>query len=208
MKEASMVDTTTRAIPARAPRILPAALAWLGASIAVAASGVMPRLPIVAALWLVGSVAGWTIAYRRSAALRRALAAIDLRAVIALHVLRAPIGALFLYEHAEGRLGEMFAYRAGIGDIAVGALALVAIALRARRGFVRAWCLVGLVDLLVAVGTAQFLVLGRHDPVMSAAFAQLPFPLLPTLIVPVMITTHLLVLARTSRRGGGGAEGP
>lgn len=195
-----MIDTTTRPVPARSSGLMLGTLGWVFASTAVAASGLLPRAPLLAVVWVVGSVAGWTLAYRRSAALRRTLDAIDLRIVIAFHLIRIPIGAMFLVEHAHGRLGEVFAYRAGIGDIAIGALALGAIALHRRRGAVLAWSVAGIADILLALGTAQFLVLVRHDSLMIDAFTRLPFPLLPTLIVPAVIATHLLVLARIRRR--------
>lgn len=194
-----MFDSTTRSVPARSWGWMLAATSWVVASIAVAASGALARIPILAAVWVGGSIAAWVAMYRSRAGLRDALERIDLRIVIALHVIRAPIGALFLVEHARGRLDETFAYRAGIGDIAIGVLAIAAMALYRRRAFVRAWSFAGIADLALAVSTAQFLVLVRHDPLLIAAFGGLPYPLLPALIVPTMILAHLLVLARTRR---------
>lgn len=194
-----MFDSTTRSVPARSWGLLLGAPSWVVASIGLAASGVLPRVPILVAVWIGGSIAAWVAIYRSSAPFRRALDQVDLRIVIALHLIRAPIGALFLWEHARGRLDETFAYRAGIGDIAIGVLAIAAMALYRRRALVRAWSFAGIADLLLAVATAQFLVLVRHDPLLIDAFSRLPYPLLPALIVPVMILAHLLVLARTRR---------
>lgn len=194
-----MIDTTTRSVPTRSSGLMLGTLGWVLAAIGISVSGALARAPILAAVCVVGAVAGWSFAYRRSASVRAALDAIDLRVVLAFHLIRIPIGALFLVEHAHGRLAELFAYRAGYGDIAVGALALVAIALHRRRGVLLAWSIIGLADILLAVGTAQYLVLARHDPLMMEAFTRLPYPLLPTLIVPAVIATHLLVLARIRR---------
>ncbi|MBL0212811.1 MAG: hypothetical protein IPQ07_02895 [Myxococcales bacterium] len=128
--------------------------------------------------------------------MKRILDGLDLRVVIAVHLVRIPIGALFLWEHAAGRLPATFAYRAGLGDIAVGVLAIGAIAAVSRSRLVLTWSIVGLVDIVLVLVTAQYLVLVAGDPLMLAAFSRLPYPLLPTLVVPVVIATHILVIAR------------
>ncbi|MEJ7597822.1 MAG: hypothetical protein WKG01_07945 [Kofleriaceae bacterium] len=174
---------------------------WLVAGIAFAMSGVVARLPPLAPMWVAGSVAGWTLAYRRSCSVRDWARGIDLRAIMLGHALRLPIGAVFLYEASQGRLAPMFANTAGSGDIVVGALALAttlalpAITVRRVR-IVRAFTWFALIDICVALGTGMYLLLVVGDPTFVVPFARLPFPLLPGVIVPLVITTHLLTLAR------------
>jgi hypothetical protein len=117
-----------------------------------------------------------------------------------IHVARAAVGVMFLVQLSRGRLPESFALRAGPGDIAIGLGAFFVIAAlpastSARRAFVAAWCLLGMVDLVVAIGTAQYLLLIVRDPLMANA-AHLPFAVIPTIIVPIMMLTHVLILAR------------
>ena len=123
--------------------------------------------------------------------------------------------AQFLVELAAGRLPALFAERGGYGDILAGALAIVALfaagrphATRpqadsgARRALVWLFSLVGLVDILAVVATAQVLALVDHDQQIITAIGQLPYALLPTVVVPLVILSHLLVMQRllASRR--------
>ena len=139
------------------------------------------------------------IAYRRGGALRAFADRISLRHAVLLHSLRAPIGLYILLETRAGVVPELFGYRAGPGDIAIGVLALGAAFLvgRSRRA-VTAWCALGILDLAIAFGTGQYLLFVVEDPRM-ALIGQLPWSLLPVLVVPVMIMTHLLVVARLRR---------
>ncbi|MFO0749619.1 MAG: hypothetical protein U1F43_28705 [Myxococcota bacterium] len=179
------------------------ALGWLALAIALGASGAYAAVrPLVPGLFAV-AVASTLLAWRRSPALRAWSDALDLRGPILFHVVRVGFGALFLVELAAGRLPAYFAEKAGIGDIIAGALALVAALAagrtpltRVRRAVVLVWCLFGLVDILTVLVTAQygFLVLG--DLQIAATLGRLPYALLPTVVVPLVVLSHLLVLQR------------
>lgn len=179
-------------------------LGWLAVTLAIAMTGVISYAPFLVPLCTGGTIAAGVVLYRRGGALRAVADRLDLRWAILVHAIRAPIGAYILIEASRGVIPSLFADRAGPGDVAAGVLALAAAAAipaatRARRGVVIAWCALGLLDLAVAFSTAQYLFFIVGDPRMQL-IAQLPWSLLPTLIVPVMILTHLLVLTRTLRR--------
>jgi hypothetical protein len=191
-----MHEATTKPVPG--PRLLVAA--WYAFAVVLTLSGILGRAPLVGPVMLVGSCATWIVLYRRRGQARRWLDSIPLRPLLALHIIRLPIGAVFLVEASQGRLAPLFAARAGWGDIAVGAAAIVVAGfLWRRRGAVRAFTILGLADILFALATGMYLMFGVQDPLMLDAIARLPYPLLPFAVVPTVILTHLLVLARTRR---------
>lgn len=178
--------------------------AWLLLALALGVSGVLPAHPRLIAGAALATLATWVVSYRRSATVRTALDALRTRSVLALHTVRIGFGVLFVFEHAHGRMNGTFALRAGPGDIAIGVLALALLALpridRARfRRMAFGWGVLGFVDILVAFFTAQALVLVDHDASMLDAIGRLPYSLLPTFVVPMVVLTHVLVLARIRR---------
>lgn len=191
---------------------------WLVAGALLALAFPFARFPWAIPLVIATTVLAWALARRRSPAVRRALDRVDLRWVVLAHALRAPIGVAFLVLHDRGVLPEAFAVRGGWGDIAAGALALAVSPLAraasgasltgSRRAALLAWNALSFADIALVVGTAQVLVFGRHDPQLLAALAHPVFALLPTLVVPFVIATHLLVFARLLPRRAAGAIEP
>jgi hypothetical protein len=102
----------------------------------------------------------------------------------------------------------VFAWPAGLGDIAIGVTApWVAIALVRRPGFVThrvfvVWNLLGTLDLVVAVsigGLNSALASGVAGEVTSGPTAQLPLVLIPAYFVPLFIMLHLAALFQAQR---------
>jgi hypothetical protein len=184
-----------------------AAIALLGAFGAFAvnrvgslAIGAAVTAPIVVAV----------LAVRRSPALRQAVWAMPLSVMIGLHAGRM-LGVFFLSLLADDRLSPTFALTAGWGDIAIGALALpLAWAVRHRlsgwRRLALAWNAVGSIDLLAAVtlglGSAP------NSPLRfiaetpgSAAMGSLPWVMIPALLVPLYLLTHVAVFWKLGLEG-------
>jgi hypothetical protein len=179
-------------------RVLVGATAWLTGVFAAIFAGVFRVAPLVP-LTLFGTLGALVILYRRGGALRTVIDRVDLRWAIAIHAIRAAVGWVFLWELQRDNIPELFAVRAGYGDIAVGLLAILVAAFAARRRLVvLAWNAIGLVDLLVAVGTAQYLLVIAGDPKMTVV-ATVPYALLPAVVVPIMLACHLLIFARLRR---------
>ena len=117
-------------------------------------------------------------------------------------------GLIFLVLYAAGRIPGQFALPAGIGDVLVGLLApIVAIAYtrkwRGSTGLVRAWNLLGLTDLVVAVTTgfltspSRLQILALDNPnVLISAF---PLVIIPVFLVPLAVLLHLLSLEKLSQ---------
>ena len=102
----------------------------------------------------------------------------------------------------------LFAWPAGVGDIAVGLLApLVALAFArdpvANAGTVQMWNLFGIADLIVAVTTGF---LTSRSPLQLFAFDNpnelptvFPLVLVPVYLVPLSIVLHLASLTKLRR---------
>lgn len=176
--------------------------AWSVASVSLAFSGLLTfeRRAFVP-LAILGSVLALTGLYRAGGSLRRVADAIDLRALVLFHSIRAPLGVAFFVWEATRGLDATFVAIAGTGDLVVGllaplaSLALPLTSLGAKR-FVLLFNTLGLLDILLVVMTAfRLLILSDHPESMSALLS-FPGPLLPTFIVPLVIATHLAIFAR------------
>jgi hypothetical protein len=124
-------------------------------------------------------------------------------------------GAIFLILLAAGRLPGVFAWPAGVGDILVGLLAPIVGAAYMRRpddmaGRLRAWNLLGLLDLIVAVTTGF---LSSPSPLQLFAFdrpnvliSAFPLVMIPVFLVPFAVLLHLASLAKLRQRERGEAN--
>jgi hypothetical protein len=182
--------------------------AWGLAAAAAGSSGLLTRLPPpVMPLIVFGATFTLMAGLPANRWLGAALGSIGTRGILALNLGRF-IGLAFLWMQSRGRLPAEFAQRAGWGDVATAAGALVLLFWRDGAAFRRllvAWNVLGLLDLLVAVGTAASLALGRPDSM--EAMTRLPFCLIPFWIVPLLLAMHVFLLLRAFR-GSVGADGP
>lgn len=187
--------------------VLFAGLGWLALALVVAHSGIFQRVLPLIALMFATALATTLITWRRSSAFRAWTSGLDLRVPILLHVTRIGFGVLFLVELAAGRLPALFAERGGYGDILAGLLAIIAaLAIgphgrghtlsTPRRALAWLFSIVGLVDIAMVFITAQVMVLVDGDRQLLAAIGHLPYSLLPTVVVPLVVLTHLLIMQR------------
>ncbi len=192
--------------PAGAGPVLTAAGAWLLAAVLVGASGRFSTLrPPAPQLVLAGLTVAVLLLARLWTPLRQFVATVDLRVLVFFHVTRF-VGFYFLALHARGELPWAFAVPGGWGDNATAAAALLLVLLArpdsqgGRRAYL-AWNVFGLLDILAVVLTAVRLVL--RDPASMQALLELPLSLLVTFVVPIIIATHVLMLARLARAAPG-----
>ncbi|MCU1294061.1 MAG: hypothetical protein JWP08_2911 [Bryobacterales bacterium] len=108
-------------------------------------------------------------------------------------------GYVFLVLYAYGILPGQLALPAGWGDIAIGATApLVAMKLanpNHRKSFIF-WQLLGITDLVNAVGmgvSAQFL---NPHGISTGAMTVLPMSVIPTFAVPLFLILHFISIAQ------------
>jgi len=186
-------------------------LTWLGLIFVLGARGVFvaPRgaPPLALLIGLVAPVSLFLIGYRTIRPLREFALSADLRLIVGIQSWRwAGFGFLALYTY--GVLPGIFAWPAGLGDMAIGVTApLVLAALLRRPGFAAgksfvAWNLSGILDLTVAVSIGALVPLfvpNLYGTVSAAPMTQLPLVLVPTYLVPTFLILHLTALFQARR---------
>jgi hypothetical protein len=172
-------------------------LVWLAAATVVGLTGVLGAFRVGPQLLALTLTIAAVYVSSRVSAVRQSVDAIPLQALIGLHAFRF-IGFAFLVLAARGDLSPLFAERAGWGDITAAALAvgLLLIGLtRVPRRAILAWNILGMVDLIVAVGTAAFVVVRGDVPGMQPLLG-LPLILVPIFGVPLLFATHVALFRR------------
>jgi hypothetical protein len=181
---------------------------WLGSVVFLAASGAFARtpgeLPFPILIGVTLPIILFLVAFSGVNDFRDLIRSVDLPLVTGIQAWRfAGFGFLALYAHDV--LPGIFAWPAGVGDMAIGITApWVALALIRRPNFAatkmfRVWNVLGILDLAVAVGTGALssaLALGVPEEVTTAPMARLPLVLIPAYLVPIFIMLHLAALFR------------
>lgn len=164
--------------------------AWLVVAALLGYAGAFALLPgpfgvgIVVVAGLVAPMA----AYVASPAVRSAVAGIGLMWLTLFHAWRVPAGLVFFWYGDAGLLPEVFVARAGTGDVIAGLLAIAAVLVAARLAYL-AFHLVGLIDLVIAVGTG--LVFTAQAVPGMATIATFPVVLIPVVGVGLSAATHV-----------------
>lgn len=184
-------------------------LAWFAAAYVIGAEGLLVNedgavfAPIV--VTAVIPVAAFLALYALSARVRDFVLSQDIRTLTMLQHWRV-IGFAFLPLATFGVLPGLFAWPAGLGDLAIGLAAPYVVARIGRdpawvtsAGLVR-YQLLGLLDFAVAIATAS-LSAGAFpaliaDGITSAPMDVWPLNLFPSFIVPIFIILHLSVLLK------------
>lgn len=116
-------------------------------------------------------------------------------------------GFTFLLLQARELLPAAFALPAGYGDMIIGATATLAAWKLAepssgnparRWGFI-AWQILGITDLVVAVGVGTTAPLLNPDGISMRLMTVLPLSLIPTFLVPLFFILHLICIAQARR---------
>ena len=183
---------------------------WLALVFLLGASGAFVRppgtLPLPILVGAMAPVIAFLVGLWRLREFRDFVLAIDPRLALGIQAWRfAGLGFLALYTHRV--LPGLFAWPAGLGDIAIGISApWLILALIGRPRFAAGktfvvWNVLGIFDLIVAVGTGALssaLALGSSE-VTTAPMAQLPLVLVPAYFVPLFIMLHLAALLQARR---------
>jgi hypothetical protein len=188
-------------------------LAWLALVFVLGARGVFEGAPGTPPLGLlIGLVAPlslFLVGYWTVPSIREFVLSADLRLIASIQAWRwAGFGFLTLYTYKV--LPGIFAWPAGLGDMAIGVTApFVLAALLRQPGYASsrrfiAWNLLGILDLTVAVSigaVGPLLAPSFYGTVTTAPMAQLPLVLIPTFLVPTFLMLHLTALFQARRLG-------
>lgn len=183
--------------------------AWLLIVAALGAAGAFVGRPGRPPVALAASVAAPLLLFfawlRLSRAFRAFVLTLDLRLVAGMQAWRwAGMGFLFLYAYRV--LPAVFAFPAGLGDMAIGLTApWVILALLRQPGFAKSpafirWNLLGILDLVVAltIGTlTATLASGAAGEITTAPMAKLPLLLIPAFLVPLFLMLHAAALLQS-----------
>jgi hypothetical protein len=158
------------------------------------AGAIIPILVFLAALWSGGSFRDFVMS-------------LDLELAAGIQAWRfGGLGFIALY--AYGVLPGLFAWPAGLGDMAIGITApWVVFALRRRPEFARSriflvWNLLGILDLITAVSLgaiSSVLGLGIAGEITTFPMAQMPLVLIPVFLVPLFVMLHVTSLMQARR---------
>ncbi len=184
---------------------------WLAAVLLLGAVGTFTRPPgtppVPILLGVTGPLVVFLAAYWSSVRFRAFVLALNLPLAAAIQAWRAG-GLAFIALYVYGVLPGVFAWPAGLGDIAIGVTApWVVLALIRRPGFANSgifvvWNLLGILDLVVAITTGALssaLASGAPGIPTTGPMAQLPLVLIPAYLVPLFVMLHLAALFQARR---------
>lgn len=186
-------------------------LAWFALILVLGARGAFVAAPgappLALLLGLVAPLGLFLLGYQTVRPLREFVLAADLRLIVGIQAWRwAGFGFLTLYAYRV--LPGIFAWPAGLGDMAIGVTApLVLYGLLRRPGFAAgksfvAWNISGILDLTIAVSIGALVPLlapNFYGAVSTAPMSQLPLVLIPAYLVPIFLILHLTALFQARR---------
>ena len=206
--------------PSVRPVVTVALALWLGLVFLLGAQGEFvgsadsPPLPIFFGFAI--PLVVFFAAYFGWGAFRAFVLGADLRLVAAIQAWRwAGLGFLSLY--AQGVLPGLFAFPAGLGDMAIGVTApWVALGLIRHPSFATSrrfviWNILGILDLVVAVSMGTLcsgFLRGFTGNVTTSPMAQLPLVLIPAYFVPFFTMLHFTALAQAQQLARSGKSAP
>jgi len=186
--------------------------AWFAVVVTLGATGALgavqgigtPGLGLAVTL----PILGLCLVLFRLPSARAAIAAIPLPALIAVNTVRV-LGFSFILLYVAGRLPAPFAPLAGWGDLFVGLTAGPVAWLVAKHGervrpLLLGWNLIGLLDLVTAIGLGATSAPGPlqlfRGPPDSGMMVTLPWIFIPGFIVPSLVACHIAIFHRLGRR--------
>jgi hypothetical protein len=196
-------------VPARKTVVTVVLAVWLalvsllGAGGAFASPPGTPPLPIL--IGFAAPIIAFFAGFRLSRPFREFVLSTDLRLAMGIQAWRFA-GLAFLDLYMYGVLPGIFAWPAGLGDIAVGVTApWILVALIRQPGFAASkafvvWNVLGVLDLVVALGTGALgVVLATAGEASTGPMAQLPLVLVPAYLVPIFMMLHATALIQARR---------
>jgi hypothetical protein len=175
---------------------------WLLFALSASAAGLFRnnsnRIGLAVAIAAAAPIVVFSLWFAASQGFRKSVLSLNPRILTSAQVLRI-IGFTFLLLEARGVLPAIFALPAGYGDMFIGVTAFFAawqLANPDRRNAFIIWQLLGIADLVVAVGTGTTARLLDPQGISMAAMTVLPLSLIPTFLVPLFLIFHVICIAQ------------
>jgi len=159
------------------------------------------RIGIAVAIAAGAPIVVFAVWFAASRAFREFAFSLNARVLTALQVWRI-VGFVFVLLEAHRMLPAMFALPAGYGDMFIGTTAsLVAwhLADPKHRGAFISWQLLGILDLVVAVGSGTTARLVDPQGVSMLPMTVLPLSIVPTFLVPLFLIFHVISIAQARK---------
>ncbi len=156
------------------------------------------RIGVEVAIAAVSPILGFALWFLASKSFRQFALSLSPQILTLAHSWRL-VGFTFVLLQARGILPAIFALPAGYGDMAIGATATIVawkLANPAHRNSFIFWQLIGIADLVNAVGLGTTARLLSPDSASMAAMTVLPLSLVPTFLVPMFLVLHLICIAQ------------
>ncbi len=183
--------------------------AWLLLVVSLGAAGAfvgaIGKPPLAIATGVAAPLVLFFASLRLSPSLRAFVLSLDLRLIAGMQAWRwAGMGFIDLYAHKI--LPAVFALPAGLGDMAIGITApWIVLALARQPGFAASatfirWNVLGILDLVIAVGIAAVSTLGATGApgeISVAPMATLPLLVVPAFLVPFFVMLHTAALMQS-----------
>jgi len=181
-------------------------LVWIVGTVVLAASGVLATNDLLMPVLIIIPVAGFALAYQTNPAFRSTVLALDTGILVILHSWRM-LGLGFVFLYAYDVLPGLFAWLAGLGD-ALAAVGATLIGIKLLRGSVvtkqalQLWNSFGLLVFLIAATVGMALRSSwSGSEITTDPMAFLPLSLIPTLVVPFYMITHLIIFLQLREHG-------
>jgi hypothetical protein len=177
-------------------------LIWFLLVLGVSLLGIFAQYPLTFYLAVVGPVALFAAVVLLSAPFRRFVSALvdDPWGITALQVFRV-LGVSMAIQALRNALPAVFGLPAGFGDLFIGVTALLAAlawssGTRGGKAVFVLWNILGLLDLLIALGTSLLAAFAASGAITMAPMRLYPLSLVPAFGVPLAFILHGIGLAR------------
>lgn len=182
-------------------------LGWFAFIFTLASAGIFERppgeLPLPTMIAVTLPIAGFFLLFATQKGFRRYILSIDIKLLTIVHAWRT-IGFVFIALFLQDSLPGLFAWPAGLGDIAVALTApfilaaLIKTPSFAASGRFIGWHALGLLDFVLAVGTGILSSGGFpaiYQPAVSSGIIdEMALVLIPAFLVPFLAITHFAAI--------------
>lgn len=131
-----------------------------------------------------------------------------LRLLTILHIVRIPVEIVLLWLFFGGQIPRLMTFEGRNFDILSGILAIIVYLIAFRGGAVKRWILIAynILGLVLLANIVSIALMSLPSPMQQMAFDQpnravlfFPYIWLPTIIVPIVLFSHLAALWKLSR---------